>query len=48
MKFELKKLNKKITDKELLEDLNNVAKKMSKRTLTYWEYTNSNINKFHG
>ena len=47
MKFELKKNNKNVTDKELLDDLVNVAMQLGKKSLTYWEYTDSKINRFH-
>ncbi len=36
------------TDEELLDDLKKVALSLNKRSLTQWEYDNSNLNRFSG
>lgn len=47
MKFVLKQYNRDVTDKELLDDLINVAKKLNKATLKSKDYDQSKINRFH-
>jgi hypothetical protein len=48
MKFELKLDNRNVSVEELLKDLNEVAKKLGKDSLTKKEYTKSKLNRFSG
>ncbi len=51
MKFEFRQSSRaavRFTDEELLDDLKKVALSLNKRSLTQWEYDNSNLNRFKG